>query len=126
MIKPDHDIPQNERVISRDDGYVVVEKLVAQDDLEEMDLVQTDPTSHNPEVREEALKTLYRLRAEFRERKEPPSSGLKAIELLIAKYEGRAHLGGVRWGDARGRGGQSQKPPSSRAQVSPQGRGRLT
>ena len=50
-------------------------------------LVQTDPTSHNPPVREEALKTLYRLRAEFRERKEPPSSALKAIELLIAQYE---------------------------------------
>jgi len=37
MIKADHDIPQIERVISREDGYVVVEKLVAQDDLEEMD-----------------------------------------------------------------------------------------
>ena len=37
VIKRDHDIPQIERVVSRDDGYVVVEKLVAQDDLEEMD-----------------------------------------------------------------------------------------
>jgi hypothetical protein len=37
VIKADHDIPQIERVIFRDDGYVVVEKLVAQDDLEEMD-----------------------------------------------------------------------------------------
>ena len=54
-----------------------------------MILVQTDPTSHNPQVREEALKTLYRLRAEFRERKEPSSSALRAIELLIAQYEER-------------------------------------
>ena len=37
VIKRDHDIPQIERIVSRDDGYVVVEKLVAQDDLEEMD-----------------------------------------------------------------------------------------
>ncbi len=37
VIKADHDIPQIERVIFRVDGYVVVEKLVAQDDLEEMD-----------------------------------------------------------------------------------------
>ena len=37
VIKPDHDIPKIERVIFRDDGYIVVEKLVAQDDLEEMD-----------------------------------------------------------------------------------------
>jgi len=50
-------------------------------------LVQTDRTSHNPEVREEALKTLYRLQAEFRKRREPSSSALKAIESLIAEYE---------------------------------------
>lgn len=50
-------------------------------------LVQTDRTSHNPQVREEALKTLYRLRAEFRERREPSSSVLRAIESLIAEYE---------------------------------------
>ena len=80
-------MPQIERVIFRDDGYVVVEKLVAQDDLEEMDLVQADPTSHDPQVREEALRTLYRLRAEFRERNDRPSSLLKAVESLIAEYE---------------------------------------
>lgn len=50
-------------------------------------LVQTDRTSHSPQVREEALKTLYRLRAEFRERREPSSSVLRAIESLIAEYE---------------------------------------
>ena len=38
-------------------------------------------------MREEALKTLYRLRATLRERDEPPSSVLKAIESLIAQYE---------------------------------------
>lgn len=86
MIKPD-DIPQIEPVISRDGGYVVVEMLVAQDDLDEMEPRSAGSTSRDPEVREEALKTLYRLRAEFRERKEPPSSVLKAIELLIAEYE---------------------------------------
>ena len=41
----------------------------------------------------EALKTLYRLQAEFRERREPSSSALKAIESLIAEYEEKAHLG---------------------------------
>ncbi len=34
---PDHDLPQIERVISRDDGYVVVEKLVAQEYMKETD-----------------------------------------------------------------------------------------
>jgi hypothetical protein len=38
-------------------------------------------------VREEALKTLYRLRAEFRERNDPASSVLEAVESLIAEYE---------------------------------------
>ena len=66
-------------------GTSLSRELVAQDDLEEMILVQTDRTSHNPQVREEALKTLYRLRAEFRERKEPSSSVLRAIESLIAR-----------------------------------------
>lgn len=37
VIKADHDIPQIERVISRDDGYVVVEKLIAEEFLEETD-----------------------------------------------------------------------------------------
>jgi len=38
-------------------------------------------------VREEALRTLYRLRAEFRGQNDPASSLLKAIELLIVEYE---------------------------------------
>jgi hypothetical protein len=38
VIKPDHDIAQIERVVSRDDGYAVVEKLIAEEYLE-----QTDP-----------------------------------------------------------------------------------
>ena len=50
-------------------------------------LVRTDRTSHDPQVRDEALKTLYRLRATLGEREEPPSSTLKAIESLIAEYE---------------------------------------
>lgn len=37
LIKPDHDIPQIERVTSRDDGYVVVEKLIAVDFMEVTD-----------------------------------------------------------------------------------------
>ena len=37
LVKLNHDIPQIERVISRSDGYVVVEKLVAQEHLEETD-----------------------------------------------------------------------------------------
>ena len=40
LIKPDHDISQIERVISRDDGYAVVEKLIAEEYLKE-----TDPRS---------------------------------------------------------------------------------
>ena len=40
VIKPDHDVPQIERIISRDDGYMVVEKLVAKQYMEE-----TDPRS---------------------------------------------------------------------------------
>jgi hypothetical protein len=37
VIRADHAIPQIERVISRDDGYVVVEKLVAQEYMKETD-----------------------------------------------------------------------------------------
>jgi hypothetical protein len=37
VIKPDHQVLQIERVISREDGYVVVEKLIAEDELEETD-----------------------------------------------------------------------------------------
>jgi len=52
------------------------------------------PTGKDPEVREEALKTLYRLRAELLEQKEPPPGVLEAIESLIAEYERS-------WGAAR-------------------------
>ena len=31
VIKADHDIPQIERIISRDDGYLVVEKVIAEE-----------------------------------------------------------------------------------------------
>ena len=37
VIKLDHDIPQVERVISRDDGYAVVEKLIGVDYMEVSD-----------------------------------------------------------------------------------------
>jgi hypothetical protein len=47
------------------------------------------PTGGDPAVREEALKTLYRLRAEFLEQEEPPAGVLEAIEALIAQYEQR-------------------------------------
>ena len=40
LVKPGHDIPQIERVVSRDDGYVVVEKEIAVEDMKE-----TDPRS---------------------------------------------------------------------------------
>jgi hypothetical protein len=40
LIKPDHDLPQIERVISRNGGYVVVEKLIG---VEYMEV--TDPRS---------------------------------------------------------------------------------
>jgi hypothetical protein len=43
VIKPDHAIPQIERVISRDDGYAVVEKLIAVEYMED-----TDPRSDKP------------------------------------------------------------------------------
>jgi hypothetical protein len=35
LVKPDHDISQIERVISRDDGFAVVERLIAEEYLEE-------------------------------------------------------------------------------------------
>jgi hypothetical protein len=47
------------------------------------------PTAEDPAVREEALKTLYRLRAELLEQKERPAGVLEAIEALIAQYEHR-------------------------------------
>jgi hypothetical protein len=46
-----------------------------------------DP-KQDPQVREEALKTLYRLRAELYEREDRSTTMLKAIEKLIEDYEG--------------------------------------
>jgi hypothetical protein len=37
VIKPGHDLPQIERVISQDDGYMVVEKLILEEYMEETD-----------------------------------------------------------------------------------------
>jgi|Tabmets5t2r1_1033131.scaffolds.fasta_scaffold06117_3 hypothetical protein len=44
LLKPDHDISQIERVVSRDDGYAVVEKLILEEYLQE-----TDPRSDGTE-----------------------------------------------------------------------------
>lgn len=44
-------------------------------------------STHTREEREEALKTLYRLRAEWKRRKDSPAAALKAIERLIEEYE---------------------------------------
>jgi hypothetical protein len=49
--------------------------------------------AHDPEVREEALRTLYRLRAQFRERSDLPPHALEAIESLIEEYEKSAPQG---------------------------------
>ena len=46
-----------------------------------------DP-KQDPQVREEALKTLYRLHAELYEREDRSTTMLKAIEKLIEDYEG--------------------------------------
>ena len=46
------------------------------------------PTEHDPQVREEALRTLYRLRAQLIEQENHrPTGVLEAIEALIVKYE---------------------------------------
>ena len=37
VIKPDHDLAQVERVVSRDDGFAVVEKLILEEYMREMD-----------------------------------------------------------------------------------------
>lgn len=42
---------------------------------------------HTREEREEALKTLYRLRAEWKRQQNSPAAALKAIERLIEEYE---------------------------------------
>ena len=39
VVKPDHDTPQLERVLSRDDGFAVVEKLIAEDHPEVTDFL---------------------------------------------------------------------------------------
>ena len=44
VIKPDHDVVQTERVVSRDDGFAVVEKLILEEYLQ-----ATDPRSDDSE-----------------------------------------------------------------------------
>ena len=44
VIKPDHDLAQSERVVSRDDGFAVVEKLILEEYMQE-----TDPRSDGSE-----------------------------------------------------------------------------
>jgi hypothetical protein len=46
-----------------------------------------DLENQDPQVREEALKTLYRLRADISKSEESTSSVLTAIESLIEEYE---------------------------------------
>jgi len=52
VIKADHDLAQIERVVSRDDGYAVVEKLILEEYMQE-----TDPRSDGPEESGEAYST---------------------------------------------------------------------
>jgi hypothetical protein len=52
VIKADHDLAQIERVVSRDDGYAVVEKLILEEYMQE-----TDPRSDGPEESGEAHST---------------------------------------------------------------------
>ncbi len=49
--------------------------------------IQMAPTDQDPEVRDEALRTLYRLRANLIKQEEQPRGVLKAIESLIKEYE---------------------------------------
>ena len=49
-----------------------------------------DPTNHEPQMREEALRILYRLRANLAQQDEPPRHVPKAVELLIEEYERKA------------------------------------
>jgi hypothetical protein len=48
VIHVDHDIAQIERVVSRDGGYAVVEKLVAEEYLEETDPRSDDADGSRP------------------------------------------------------------------------------
>ena len=52
VIKTDHDLAQSERVVSRDDGYAVVEKLILEEYMRE-----TDPRSDGAEGSGEAHST---------------------------------------------------------------------
>ena len=52
VIKTDHDLGQSERVVSRDDGYAVVEKLILEEYMRE-----TDPRSDGAEGSGEAHST---------------------------------------------------------------------
>jgi hypothetical protein len=60
--------------------------VIAEDYMEATDPAPMNP-NHDPQVREEALKILYRLRAELYEREDRPATTLKAIERLIEDYE---------------------------------------
>jgi hypothetical protein len=44
-------------------------------------------SAHTGAARDEALRTLYRLREEWNRRNDPQAAGLKAIERLIEEYE---------------------------------------
>ena len=48
VIKPDHDVAQTERVVSRDDGYAVVEKLILEEYLRRPILVDGSEGSGPP------------------------------------------------------------------------------
>jgi thioredoxin-related protein len=52
VIKRDHDLAQIERVVSRDDGFAVVEKLIAEEYMQE-----TDPRSDRSEGSGEGYST---------------------------------------------------------------------
>jgi hypothetical protein len=79
----------SERVTFRVNGYAVVERLIAEEYMEETDPARMTWTDQDAEETEEALRTLYRLRADFAERQDLPPSVLKAIESLLEGYEGK-------------------------------------